>query len=372
MSTDLLDTPKNWLIENIWLLETALVVALTVAAFVLWGKVQQKIVARAQITQTPWDNVLVKALGAPMSLLIVLLGLHHIVGVTAIGVLGQALGGSEVYPAIREAIIVIIVFWMLLRFINGMESHARKQKIKVGDKEINTGTTYAVFQTLRAVIFLAAGLTALEAFGVSVSGLLAFGGVGGVLIGFAAKDTLANFFSGLLIFWERPFVVGDWIRRPDANIEGVVENIGWRMTQIRTFDHRPLYVPNSLFFNSVIENPQRMTNRRIYEYMGLRYQDIKKLPIVLQDIRTLIDEHEDIDQDKIKMVNFDRYGSSSLDFFVYAMTKTIDWGEYHRVKEDILLQIAAVVQKHGCEFAFPTRTVHHRMHGEAPPPPLPH
>ena len=113
-----------------------------------------------------------------------------------------------------------------------------------------------------------------------------------------------------------------------------------------------------MFSTNIIENPQRMTNRRIHETMGVRYDDIGRLPAILEDIRKMIRAHDDIDQRQFQMVNFDRYGASSLDFFVYVMTRTTKWEEFHKVKEDILLQIAAIVADHGAEFAFPTRTVH--------------
>ena len=103
-----------------------------------------------------------------------------------------------------------------------------------------------------------------------------------------------------------------------------------------------------------------MTNRRIYETMGLRYDDMNKMPAVLKDIRAMLGSHSDLDQTQIQMVNFDCYGDSSLNFFIYTMTRTTKWEEFHRIKEDILLQIAAIVAKHGAEFAFPTRTLHHQ------------
>ena len=137
-----------------------------------------------------------------------------------------------------------------------------------------------------------------------------------------------------------------------------MEKIGWRMTQIRTFDQRPLYIPNSLFSGGVIENPQRMTNRRIYEYFGVRYDDIGKIRAILADIRQILATHQGIDSTQICMVNLDRYGASSADCFIYAMTTTTKWQTFHEVKEDILLQVADIIAKHGAEFAFPTRTLH--------------
>ena len=104
---------------------------------------------------------------------------------------------------------------------------------------------------LRLSVAITAFLVIIQTLGYSVSGLLAFGGVGGLAVGFAAKDLLANFFfGGLMIHLDRPFTIGDWISSTDREIEGVVENIGWRLTIIRAFDKRPIYIPNSLFTDS--------------------------------------------------------------------------------------------------------------------------
>ena len=135
-------------------------------------------------------------------------------------------------------------------------------------------TVRATAKLVRIVLWVVAGLMILQSVGVSISGLLAFGGIGGIAVGFAAKDLLANFFGGLMIYLDRPFNVGDWVRSPDREIEGTVENIGWRLTTIRSFSKRPIYVPNSMFSSIAVENPSRMANRRIYETIGLRYSDL--------------------------------------------------------------------------------------------------
>ena len=106
----------------------------------------------------------------------------------------------------------------------------------------------------------------------------------GIAVGFAAKDLLANFFGGLMVYLDRPFAIGDWIRSPDREIEGTVEEIGWRVTCIRTFDKRPIYVPNSVFTQVTVENPSRMLNRRIYETIGVRYDDAAKVRDIITDV----------------------------------------------------------------------------------------
>lgn len=165
---------------------------------------------------------------------------------------------------------------------------------------------------LKAATFITAALVLLQTLGFSVSGVLAFGGIGGIAIGFAARDLLANFFGAIMIYLDRPFSVGDWIRSPDRNIEGTVEDIGWRLTRIRTFDQRPLYVPNAIFANISVENPSRMYNRRINETIGLRYEDIAKVPVIIERVRQYLIDHQDIEtESRTLIVNFNTYGPST-------------------------------------------------------------
>ena len=197
----------------------------------------------------------------------------------------------------------------------------------------------------------------MQTFGLSLSGLLTFGGVGGLIVGLAAKDLLSNFFGGMMIYFDRPFKVGDWIRSPDRTIEGTVERIGWRMTIIRTFDKRPLYVPNSVFSNIVVENPSRMLNRRIKETIGIRYDDASKLEVIITDIQTMLENHPDIDTKQTLFVNFNAFGPSSLDFIIYTFTKTVSWVRYQQVKQDVLLKVLNIIHQHGGDVAFPTQTL---------------
>jgi MscS family membrane protein len=200
-------------------------------------------------------------------------------------------------------------------------------------------------------------LVILQTLGYSISGVLAFGGIGGIAVGFAAKDLLANFFGGLMIYLDRPFSVGDWIRSPDKEIEGTVENIGWRQTRIRTFDKRPLYVPNATFNHISVENPSRMQNRRIKETIGIRYEDASKMDGIIRDVEAMLKAHPDIDQNQTVIVNFNSFAASSLDFFIYTFTKTTDWVKYHEVKQKVLLIILGIIEQHGADIAFTTSTV---------------
>jgi len=215
-----------------------------------------------------------------------------------------------------------------------------------------------VIQLSRICLWVIAGLGVLQSIGVSISGLLAFGGIGGIAVGFAAKDLLANFIGGLSIYLDRPFTTGDWIRSPDRNIEGTVEDIGWRLTRIRTFDQRPLYVPNAVFGQISVENPSRMFNRRIYETVGIRYQDSQSMAPIVEQVRAMLQSHQEIDLSRTLIVNFVSFGPSSLDFFVYTFTKTTDWVRFHEIKQDVMLKILDIVISNGADVAFPTQTLH--------------
>ncbi len=134
--------------------------------------------------------------------------------------------------------------------------------------------------------------------------------------------------------------------------------IGWRRTVIRTFDKRPLYVPNALFTTISVENPSRMSHRRIKETIGVRYDDVSRVPAILADVRKYLIENPDIDETQTLMVNFNEFGPSSMDFFIYTFTHTTVWTEFHAIKEKVLLHIADIIASHGAEVAFPTTTVH--------------
>ena len=137
-----------------------------------------------------------------------------------------------------------------------------------------------------------------------------------------------------------------------------MEHIGWRLTRIRTFDKRPIYIPNGIFSTIAVVNPSRMTRRRIYETIGIRYDDVTKLPVILDKVRQMLVDHEAIDDSQTLMVNFNSFGPSSLDFFIYTFTHTTVWTEFHTIKQDVLLKISDIIQAHGAEIAYPTSTLH--------------
>lgn len=341
--------------QDTWIIHVFIIVLAALTINFFQKRVISRIHERFLKTNNPWDDALVIALQKPLSWLVWLLGL-----VMAIDIV-QFEQDSPVFSVIepgKYVAVVLILTSFLVRLVRQFELIFISREDDNGQKVYEAATVEAISKLLRASAIITGVLVALQTMGFSISGVLAFGGIGGIAIGFAAKDLLANFFGGLMIYLDRPFNIGDWIRSSDRNIEGTVETIGWRLTTIRTFDKRPLYVPNSVFANISVENPSRMLNRRIYETIGIRYADGQKMSAILADVKAMLEQHEEIDHTQTLMVNFNEFAASSLDFFIYTFTKTTVWAVYHEVKQDVLLKIMDIIDRHGAEIAFPTSTVH--------------
>lgn len=300
-------------------LEVGLLVLITVVISSVLGLLHKRILSRLQLP------------------------LHCLVWIISVSIISQLLVHefqlTAILPtiiAIRKLAILLISAWLLMRAVDFL-------KIKI---------------LAQIVIIILTVIVGLQLFGIPISGLLAVGGMGGLVAGWAAKDMLANFFGGLMIHLDRPFAVGDWIRSPDKNIEGTVEDIGWRLTRIRTFDRRPLFVPNSLFSTISIENAARMTNRRIKTTINLRYDDTTKIVALLQDIENMLKIHPEIDQELPVRVRFVECAAWSLNYMLSAFTKTTNYDEFLAVQQDVFVKMLEIIAKHKAECAFPTSTIH--------------
>jgi MscS family membrane protein len=258
----------------------------------------------------------------------------------------------------RSLFFVLFSSWIILRWKARYQEVLKNWASKRPSANQDQALITAIGKVVTVFFVFVSGLFVLDVLDVQLTALLAFGGIGGVAIGFAGKDIVANFFGGVMIHLNRHFSIGEWILSPNKNFEGTVEDIGWYMTRIRTFARRPMFIPNAVFIDAIIENPGRMYNRRIKEVIGLRYEDVKKVDPIVRAIRAMLESHPSIDQSKILFVHFVNFGAHSLNIEVYCFTKTTNWGTWRDVQQDVFLKIAEIVALHGAEIAFPTSTVH--------------
>ena len=359
-----MDSVETWLInltgeQYLWILELFVIVLLALSLGYLVNRLIDRLETQANKSLTVWDDALIEACRKPVIWLIWILGVNFAASIAA-----QKMDSPV--QALIDPINRLALIFLATIFITSFIKRAERNLLHPDymAKPIDATTVRAVGKLLRAAVIITALLVAMQLFGYSISGLLAFGGIGGIAVGFAAKDLLANFFGGLMIYLDRPFSVGDWVRSPDKEIEGTVEDIGWRLTRIRTFDQRPLYIPNSVFASISVENPSRMTNRRIFETVGIRYADIGCMESIVDQVTTMLCEHPEIDTEQIMIVNFNAFSASSVDFIIYTFTKTTEWVKFHHVKQDVLLKVAQIIEANQAEIAFPTSTLHIDGHNE--------
>ena len=339
----------NDFIQNISPIQSvAVLLVITIIAHFVLGGILKQITKHSGSTKTQIDDYLIGAISAPLKLLIWYGWLYFSLKELTSEI--QSLNDIVGYIAIAP---VFILTWGVLRLISSVESYLLEAEGNVDKDSIR------LFTRLIKILFVFAIILGVAQFyGYAVSSILTLGGVGGIVVGFAAKDMLANVFGGLMIQMDKPFSTGDWIRTSDKSIEGVVEKIGWRMTRIRTFNKNPVYVPNSIFATIPIETPSRMTNRQIHEFIGIRYDDIAQMESIIKKVEELLINSENIDNDQPCRVNFDLFNASSLDFVIWAFSSLTDAGEFKKFKGKLLLDIAQIIADHGAEIAYPTQTLH--------------
>jgi MscS family membrane protein len=337
----------------------AITVFLIVLVALLLDFVQRRLMKHLEkvVSETAnlWDDAIFLAARRPLTLVVWLVGITLAAQMIPVREEGGLLNGGLI-TSIRQIGVLYAITWFLYVFVRNIENNII-ENARRDDREIDKTTVKALGRVVRITIVVTAVLVGLETLGFNIAGLMAAGGIGGLAIGLAAKDMLANFFGGVTVFIDRPFGIGDWILLQEKGIEGVVEEIGWRQTTIRKFDKRPVYVPNAVFTTASVENPSRMTNRRIFETIGLRYKDIPQMDSVTASVHEMLVNHPEIDEKQTLMVNFDAFNQSSVDFFIYCMTHTVNWQHYHKIKQDVLLKTSEIVLAHNASIAYPTRTL---------------
>lgn len=207
------------------------------------------------------------------------------------------------------------------------------------------------------VIIVAIGISIIaQEFDYDINGFIAGLGLGGLAFALAAQDAIKNLFGGVIIITEKPFSIGDWIMTP--SVEGTVEDITFRSTMVRTFAQALVTVPNSTLANETITNWSKMGKRQISFNLRVTHDTSKeKLESVVEQIKSLLKNNPEVHQETI-FVTFDQYQDNGLGIFLYFFTKTTEWGEYLRIREEINFKILDILDNEGVSLGLPTRRVY--------------
>jgi MscS family membrane protein len=302
----------------------------------------------SQRTETHYDNKIISALKDPVGFAFIIIGLH----------LFFALIFKETYliKNILNSLIVFNIFWAIISV-----SDVFRDIFHHTSSRFNPDLSKEMSEfILKIVKFFIGGVgfgAMLEVWGINVTALIASLGLGGLAFALAAKDTASNLFGSFAILADKSIRIGEWIKV--EGVEGVVETIGMRTTKIRSFEKSLITLPNQILANTPIENFSRRGVRRIKMRLGLTYginsQQIHK---IVEEIKYMLHSHPNIATEETLLVNFESFGDSALNIFIYTFTSTANWEKYLDIREDVHLQIMKIVEENNASFAFPSQSIY--------------
>ncbi|MBQ27469.1 MAG: mechanosensitive ion channel protein MscS [Nitrospiraceae bacterium] len=306
-------------------------------------------------TKTNLDDMLLVAFEKPLEFAFVVMGFY---------VAGQVVPMSEhvadVFAKFVRSLIAFTLFWTLFRALTPLSVLIDRALGMIGSPSMRDTMKDFLVKLTKFVVICLGVAAVFQEWGFNVAAVLGSLGLVGMAVALGAKDFIANLFAGLTIFLDRIFEKGNWIQTPD--IDGIVEDIGFRATKIRRFDKAVVTIPNARLAGEALINFSRMTNRRIYWMIGLEYRTTKEqLQFIVHDISKFLNEDPEFETDPKKTKTFvfvDSFGASSVDVMLYCFTKTTEWGEWLRVKERLAYRVKEIVGGHGAGFAFPSTSLY--------------
>lgn len=261
----------------------------------------------------------------------------------------------QIVKKIFEIVSVIAFARGLAASFDPKSSLVKKMKEKTS-KDVEDSMFDFILKIVRAIIYIVAGFIVITLLGVNLNGLVAGLGVGGVIVTLAAQDTAKNLFGGLVIFLDKPFIVGDWIEM--APYEGTVEDITFRSTRVRTFENSVVNVPNSVISNSSIINWSKMEKRRYKTNLCLELDTpLEKLDIFQKRVREMLQQREAIYDESI-IVKFDEIKDNGINVLVSSYTESVDYTSYLSEKENINRKIMKILREEHIELAYDTKTLY--------------
>lgn len=256
---------------------------------------------------------------------------------------------------ILKSIFVIIVMWGLVNLVSSSSYLFQfiNEKSNIHLDEILIPFLSRIFQF---VIVMIAISIVLQEFDYQIGGLITGLGLGGLAVSLAAQDALKNLFGGIVIVMEKPFTIGEWISTP--SVEGVVEDISFRSTKVRTFEQALVTVPNATLVNEAIMNWSKMGKRRINLSIPVPLNTPSDtLTVVVKEIEQLLTNYDEIHDETI-IVNVNAFDESGIHIFIYCFTKTTGYEAHLKVREQVHLQILDILAKYNIEVGKPSRTLY--------------
>lgn len=316
---------------------------------------EKKIVPFLETTHFQFDNLLASSASKPLGCLLLLGG-----ATAAVWVLDLPEAPTDVRSLAFGAIKILFtldVMWFFFRSVDVLAQYLARLAGHT-QSQLDDQLVPLLRKVLKVAIGVVLGVWVVQLFGYSVSSLLAGLGIGGLAVALALQDTLSNFFGSVVIFMDHPFGVGDVVRIDD--VEGAVEQIGFRSTRLRTAAGTLVSIPNKIVATTKIDNGSRLPKRRVLQTVGLTYDTTAgRMVEATAAIRRLLEADPGVDPESI-LVEFDEFGASSLDIKIVYFTRAVPYAEHMATKGRVNLAILSALTAMGLSMAFPTRTVYLR------------
>jgi MscS family membrane protein len=254
-----------------------------------------------------------------------------------------------------RALIPLFATLVFYRFVNVIALYLHRIANKT-NSTLDDQLVPLVRKTLKTFVVIVGTLFILDNLRINILPVLTGLSIGGLAFALAAQDTIKNFFGSLMIFIDKPFQIGDWITSGD--IDGTVEEVGFRSSRIRTFRNSVMYVPNGKLADSTIDNHGLRKYRRFFTTLGVTYDTpADLLDVFVKGLRQIIEKHPDTRKDYYN-VYFNDLGDFNLQIMFYVFFEVPSWSEELRCRHEILLEIMKLAKSLGIHFAFPTQTLH--------------
>jgi len=344
-----MDISESATADRFWFLEIIVGILVLIAVNYFFKRLVKHVRQRSISVSLDWREKIDRIFSLPFQVLLWIFG-----GTLAVEVLGRRFDFSffEGYiDAFRSTGFIVCTAWVLLRWQRVIQKELLSKEYPA--RKVEPGFVFVVGKVVSIIVVTIALMIILQVWGLNIGPLIAFSGIGAAAVGFSAKDVLSNFFGGLILHINRPFMVGDFIHLQGQPLEGHVEEIGWNTTTVRDKDKRPVYIPNSTFSNTLVINASRMTHRRIEERVGIRYEDFSKIPALVEDLKRAIASHPDIDAHLPVLVVLNGFGQFTLDLYLDVYTLQTRYDRFLHVKHEILTLIYQELQKAGAEMPSP-------------------
>ena len=301
-------------------------------------------------TSNKIDNTVVEVIEGPLKFLPIVLGFF-----IATSYIELSLEVQNFVDLLNRTLITIFIFWLLHQLVIPFSYIIKNFEDKISKPLVNW-----TLKGLEIIIIVLGIVAVLELWGIKVGPVIAGLGLFGVAVALGAQDLFKNLISGIMILMEKRFTIGDVILVSNE-VEGVVEQIGFRSTLVRRFDSTPVMIPNYKFAEQSVTNYSRRHHRRIRWLIGFEYKtSIDQLKKIRDSITKLIEDNEDFakNENSSFFIRIDSFSDSSIDMLVQAFTVTNDWSEFLRIKEELAVSIKEIVESNDAGFAFPSQSLY--------------